>query len=72
MAKRKTKKRRKHSGSGSYCVTSARPRTKGGKGRGGITFSTVCYGSQDKALDALKRRTKGSYNVMIHRRGKGR
>lgn len=74
MAKRKTKRRRRvsHSGRGSFCVTTTKPRKRGGKGRGGISFSTVCYGSQAKAADALVRRAKGSYTAMLHKRGKGR
>lgn len=76
MAKRrkrsaKRRKRGTHSGSGTFCVTTTKPR-KGGKGRGGLSFSTVCYGSQAKAAAALPARAKGSYTAMLHRRGKGR
>lgn len=79
-AKRRTSGRRKKatsrrkkapmSGSGTFCLTSTRPRRKGEAGRGGIKMSTRCYGSIDKALAAANRSYKGAYSVMIHRKGR--
>lgn len=74
-----TRKKRKHRGKGAYCITTTRKRTKSAKtGRGGLSFSTVCYGSASKQYDALTKRAKvggmgkGVYTIMLHKRARGR
>lgn len=64
--------RKRRKGAGRYCVTVTKPRTRGSRGRGGLSFSTVCYKTKKAAFASLERRATNFYTAMIHPPGKKR